>query len=187
MTDSKVYGIGIVAVAVLVIGVFTLPSEETFISVPPPVRAWIQASDGYDQVPISTDPYEITLSDNDQKSGIIHVANMSDITVEYPGEYFVMMAPQVGRDSTGGAKWVDFWFRVNDVDVPDSGVRAHLVNTADATDVIIMQTLIELNATDHINLMMGVESIGQGLGMHHIDPVGKPDIPSIIFTMYKVN
>ena len=185
MTDSKVYGIGIVAVAVLVIGVFTLPSEETFISVPPSTPVFFQGSDHQSQIPLTTDPTEMIIHSEDNIQGI-NIINSTDIMIEQKGDYFIIMAPQAGRDSTGGVKYIDFWFRINDVDLPNSNVKVTLANDADATDVTISQHIISLEIGDKINLIMAVESVGQGLGIYHSHPVGEPGIPSMIFSMYKI-
>jgi hypothetical protein len=57
----------------------------------------------------------------------------------------VIAAPQVGRISGNGPSSVDFWLRKNDLDIPNSNVRA-VIGTDESKDVIVNQTMMPFNA-----------------------------------------
>ena len=79
-----------------------------------------------------------------------------------------------------------FLVRINNVDVPNSNVRA-IVKDSCEKDVIITQTVTRLNSGDILNIMMSVEDPGEGLGIEAIQPAGEPLVPSIILTILQKN
>ena len=146
-----------------------------------------QLSDSTVQRPGVTTPVEITMDTNDKLIGITHseTVNPADITVDEAGNYILFAAPQVGRTSGTADRFVDFWFRKNDVDIANSNVRTVLTKTG-AKDVIVAQYIDTLDAGDKINIMMSIEVTGEGLGIETIEPSGEPRIPAIIFSMHRL-
>ena len=139
-----------------------------------------------DQRPETTDPVPVFMDQNDAIAGIEHSSeHPADIRITESGTYVVIAAPQVGRQSGTAPGAVDFWFRKNNQDIPNSTVRA-VIRENDDKDVIVNQTMMPFNAGDVINVMMAVERSGEGLGIEAIRTEGRPLIPSIIFSMHKI-
>jgi hypothetical protein len=143
-----------------------------------------QLSSSKDQRPTTTGPTKILLDTNDAISGIIHdpVNSPGDIKIKTGGAYIIIAAPQVGRLSGDEPRWVDIWFRLNDKDVPNSGVRLQLPNK-ELKDVIVSQSIIYVNEGDILSVWMSVEVANEGLGLEAINPPNEPRIPSIIFSI----
>ncbi len=126
------------------------------------------------------------MKQNDEISGIEHSEkNPGDISVNDDGVYVVIDAPQVGRTSGTGERFVDIWLRRNGKDIPNSNVR-NVVGTNGSKDVIVNQSMMSFKSGDVINVMMSVETPNEGLGIETIRPEGEPTIPSIIFSMHKI-
>ena len=139
-----------------------------------------------DQRPDTTEPVPVFMDQNDAISGIEHSnEHPADIRIVESGTYVVIAAPQVGRKSGNGVGSVDFWFRKNGTDIPDSNVRCTITDEKDK-DVIVNQTMMPFKAGDVLNVMMAVEKTGEGLGIEAIKTEGRPLIPSIIFSMHKI-
>jgi len=139
-----------------------------------------------DQRPDTTDPVAVVMDQNDAISGIEHSSDHpADIRIAQSGTYVVIAAPQIGRLSGDSPGHIDFWLRKNNVDIPNSNVRA-TIRTNDEKDVIINQTMMSFNAGDVLNVMMAVSKAGDGLGVEAIRTEGRPLIPSIIFSMHKI-
>lgn len=148
-------------------------------------RTHAQISDSTSQQPIVTTPIEISMDTDDDLSGITH-PTPQDIIVPETGTYFILAAPQTVRTSGAMPRFIDFWLRINDVDVVNSNVRVSLDKNSD-TDVILTQYNLDLTALDKINIMMSISATGEGLGIAAINPAGEPRIPSIIVTLIKIN
>jgi len=139
-----------------------------------------------DQRPDTTDPVPVFMDQNDAISGIEHTSeHPADIRIVDSGTYVVIAAPQIGRLSGDTPAYIDFWFRKNNTDIPNSNVRATLRNSEDK-DVIVNQTMMSFNAGDVLTVMMAVSKTGDGLGVEAIKTEGRPLIPSIIFSMHKI-
>ena len=139
-----------------------------------------------DQRPETTDPVPVFMDQNDSISGIEHsTKHPADIRITESGTYVVIAAPQIGRTSGNKPRSVDFWLRKNNKDIQNSNVRA-VIETAEDKDVIVNQTMLPFNAGDVLNVMMAVETTGEGLGIEAIQTEGRPLIPSIIFSMHKI-
>jgi hypothetical protein len=140
-----------------------------------------------DQRPDTTEPVPVFMDQNDEISGIGHLAeHPADIRIESSGTYVMIAAPQVGRNSgDGGSSSIDFWFRKNGQDIPNSNVRASLGENGQK-DVLVNQSMMPFQKGDVINVMMAVEKTGEGLGIEAIKTAGRPLIPSIIFSMHKI-
>lgn len=109
-----------------------------------------------------------------------------DIKIRQPGMYMIIAAPQAGRISGSTARWINFWLRINDVDLPNSNIQRILVDS-NQKDVIPLNVVTPLNTGDVLNLMMAAETTNEGLGIEKIEPDGEPMIPSIIVTMVQLD
>ena len=139
-----------------------------------------------DQRPDTTEAVPVFMDQNDEISGIEHsIESPADIRVSESGVYVLIAAPQVGRTSGDGTGHVDFWLRKNGQDIPNSNVRVAIRNNDDK-DVIVNQTMSAFKAGDVINVIMAVDTVGEGLGIEAIKTPGRPLIPSIIFSMHKI-
>jgi len=139
-----------------------------------------------DQRPDTIEPAPVFMDQNDAISGIEHSnESPADVRIMESGTYVVIAAPQVGRTSGEGARYVDFWLRNNNRDIANSNVRC-VLRTNENKDVIVNQTMMPFQAGDVINVMMAVEKTGEGLGIEAIKTEGRPLIPSIIFSMHKI-
>ena len=150
-------------------------------------RSFGQFSSSKTQRPDSTEPVEIELTDQEDMFGAEHTIDFiqGDIEIKKTGMYLIIAGPQIGKLSGDNARWIDFWLRVNNVDVPNSNVRA-VVKDACQKDVIVLQVLTRLNDGDTLNIMMSTESDNEGVGIEAIKPPGEPLIPSIILTIIEM-
>jgi len=150
-------------------------------------RAFGQFSSSITQRPESTDPIEIELTDQEDMFGGEHTIDFvqGDIEVKKSGMYLIMAAPQFGKTTGDTARWIDFWLRQNNVDIPNSNVRA-VIKDVCQKDVIVLQVLTRLNEGDTLNIMMSIEATGEGIGIEAIQPPGEPLIPSIILTIIQM-
>jgi len=60
-------------------------------------------------------------------------------------------------------RWIDLWLRVNNIDVPNSNIRAVLIDPEEKT-VAIMNSVLPLNRGDTLNIVMAAETIEEGMG-----------------------
>jgi len=150
-------------------------------------RSFGQFSSCRTQRPDSTDPVEIELTDQEDMFGGEHTIDFvqGDIEIKQSGMYLVIAGPQIGKLSGDNARWIDFWLRVNNVDVPNSNIRA-VFKDARQKDVIVLQVLTRLNDGDTLNIMMSTETADEGIGIEAIQPPGEPLIPSIILTIIQM-
>ncbi len=139
-----------------------------------------------DQRPDTTEPVPVFMDQNDGISGIEHSNDHpADIGISESGVYVLIAAPQVGRKSGDKSESVDFWLRKNGKDIPNSNVRC-TIRTNEDKDVIVNQTMSAFKAGDVLNVMMAIDTVGDGLGIEAIQTDGRPLIPSIIFSMHKI-
>ena len=150
-------------------------------------RAFGQFSSSRTQRPESTDPVEIRLTDQEDEFGAEHSIDFvqGDIEIKISGMYLIIAGPQIGKTTGDNARWMDFWLRVNNVDVPNSNIRA-VIKDACQKDVVVLQTLTKLNKGDILNVMMSVEVASEGLGIEAIQPPGEPLVPSLILTVLQM-
>jgi hypothetical protein len=150
-------------------------------------RSFGQFSSSKTQRPDTTDPVEIELTDQEDMFGAEHSIDFiqGDIEIKKTGMYFIIAGPQIGKLKGNDARFIDFWLRVNNVDLPNSNVRA-VVKDACQKDVIVLQVLTRLNDGDTLNIMMSTETSDEGVGIEAIKPPGEPLIPSIILTMIQM-
>jgi len=150
-------------------------------------RAFGQFSSRDTQRPESTDPIEIKLTEQEDMFGGEHTIDFvqGDIEIKKSGMYLIIAGPQIGKLSGDQPRWIDFWLRSNNVDIPNSNIRA-VIKDACHKDVIVLQVLTRLNSGDTLNIMMSTETVDEGLGIEAIQPIGEPLIPSIILTIIQM-
>ena len=151
------------------------------------IAEYVQMMSMLDQRPNTTEPVPILMDQNDAASKIWHSSKRhGDVRISESSTYVVIAVSQVGRLLGNGASNVDFWLRKNGKDIPNTNVRCTL-QTDQNKDVIVNQVMMPFQADDVINVMMAIEKTGEGLGIEIIKTEGKPTIPSMIFSMHKIN
>ena len=80
-----------------------------------------QISSTIDQRPATTSPVAVIMNQNDEISGIEHKLDKpTDIKILDSAVYVVVVAPQIGRTSGSEPRYIDFWYRKNGNDIPNS-------------------------------------------------------------------
>ncbi len=133
-------------------------------------------------------PIEIQLDSQEDVAGGVHTIDFDkgDIIVKQSGMYLIIAGPQVGKNQGTRNRWIDFWLRVNNVDVPNSNIRRVLTDSQEK-EVIPLNAVIPLNRGDNMNIMMAAETDTEGIGIEAIEPDGEPFIPSIIVTIVQLD
>ena len=136
----------------------------------------------------SLKPKEIELDIQEDVAGGVHTIDFEkgDIMVKQSGMYLIIAAPQVGKTRGTRNRWIDFWVRVNNIDVPYSNIRRVLTDSQEK-DVIPLNMVTPLNRGDTLNIMMSRETENEGIGIEAIEPDGEPAIPSIIVTIVQLD
>jgi hypothetical protein len=149
---------------------------------------YAQLSSAVSQLPKGDTPLTVSMESNDALKGLVHSDKdkTGEITVKTPGVYFVVAAIQVGKDYGDTDEWVDVWLKQNGKDVDNSGCR-QAIKDPKFTTVLVCQGIAECKGGDVFNVSISASSTGKGLGIKAIKPKGEPVIPSIIFSMYKIN
>ena len=82
-------------------------------------------------------PFEIELDTQEDVAGGVHTIDFdkSDIIIKQSGMYLIIAAPQIGKARGTRSRWMDFWVRVNNVDVPHSNIR-RVITDSQEKDVI---------------------------------------------------
>jgi hypothetical protein len=121
-------------------------------------------------------------------AGGVHTIDFDkgDIVMKQSGMYLLVAGPQIGKVRGTTPRWIDFWVRVNNIDVPNSNIRAVLQDPQEKT-VVPMNSVLPLNRGDTMNIMMATETIDEGMGLEAIEPDGEPTIPSIIVTVVQLD
>jgi hypothetical protein len=150
-------------------------------------KAFGQFSSNKTQRPKTLEPTKIQLDIQEDMQGNEHLISFEkcEVTIEKTGMYLIIVGAQVGRERTSPDSWIDFWLRINGIDVPNSNIRFSSVNH-DQKDVAMTQCVTHLGKTDHLNLMMSVSNLDDGLGIEAIQPEGEPMIPSVILTILQL-
>jgi len=133
-------------------------------------------------------PVEIELDIQEDIAGGVHSIDFEkgDIMIKQSGMYLIIAAPQVGKTRGTRNRWIDFWVRVNNVDVAYSNIRRVLTDSQEK-DVIPLNMVTSLNRGDTMNIMMSGETENEGIGIEAIEPDGEPAIPSIIVTIVQLD
>ena len=134
-------------------------------------------------------PMLVEMNSNDALAGLDHSDKVKTdtITVKTAGAYFIVAAVQVGKDAAGETgDYLDIWLKQNGKDVDNSGCR-QVIHDSKFTTVMVSQGVSECKAGDTFQVAIAASAPGKGIGIKAIKPAGEPVIPSIIFSMYKIN
>ncbi len=152
-------------------------------------KAFGQFSSSRSQRITTVVPVEIRLDSQEDVAGGIHSIDFDDdgdIIIKQSGMYLIIAAPQIGKIKGIRTRWIDFWLKVNNVDLANSNVRRVLTDPQEK-DVISLNVVTPLNRGDTINIMMASETESEGIGIEAIEPEGEPTIPSIIVTIVQLD
>jgi hypothetical protein len=131
---------------------------------------------------------EVQLDSQEEVAGGAHSIDFDkgDILIKQSGMYLIIAAPQLGKSRGTRNRWIDFWLRVNNVDVANSNVRRVLTDSQEK-DVVPLNAVTFLNRGDTLNVMMSAETDNEGIGIEFIEPDDEPAIPSIIITIVQLD
>ena len=151
-------------------------------------KAFGQFSSNKTQRPNTLKPIEIVLDAQEDVAGGVHTIDFDrgDIVIRQSGMYLLIASPQIGKVRGTTPRWVDFWVRVNNIDVPNSNIRAVIMDPQEKT-VVSLNSVLPINRGDTLNIMMAAETIDEGIGVEAIEPDGEPTIPSIIVTLVQLD
>ena len=151
-------------------------------------KAFGQFSSSKTQRPNTLKPTEVELDAQEDVAGGVHTIDFEkgDIVIKQSGMYLLIAGPQIGKVKGTTPRWIDFWVRVNNVDVPNSNTRAVVTDPQEKT-VVPMNAVLPLNRGDTMNIMTATETIDEGIGLEAIQPDGEPTIPSIIVTVVQLD
>jgi hypothetical protein len=147
-----------------------------------------QFSSSLSQRPTAIGATPIILDSQEETYGKEHQMDFNEVgevTITVSGTYLIIAGLQISKLVGDKPRWIDFWVRVNNVDLRNSNVRAVLQDHT-SKDVVITQTISRLKKKDKLNIMMSVEVADEGMGIESIQPVDEPLIPSIIFTVLQL-
>jgi len=142
---------------------------------------YLQASSLEDQFATDTKPKLIAMDSTDAAAGITNKAGV--VTVPEDGVYFVVAAGQIGTKS-GAKGTVRLWLRQNGKDVDNSNCEQSILDPA-FTTVLVSQGIGEFKKGDTLQAVFSGSA--PGLGIIVRKPAGEAAVPSIIFSMYKIN
>jgi hypothetical protein len=141
---------------------------------------YIQASSEEDQIAKDTKPTKITMGSTDAAKGLKN--DKGTIILNESGTYFNIVGVQVG--SRGGTGLVRLFFKTNGKDVDNSNCE-QLIPTPDFTTVMISQGVGEYKKGDKVEAWMSGSVAG--IGLVYKKPAGEPAVPSVIFSMWKID
>jgi len=109
--------------------------------------------------------------------------NKGTIAVQQDGVYFAIAAGQVGSAEGNGQGSVRLWLRKGGRDVEKSNAEQTI--QGDYTTVLVTQGVGEAKAGSRFQLFHA--ATGTGVGLVAVEPKGEPAVPSMIFTMVRVD
>lgn len=125
----------------------------------------------------------ITFNNTDLSNGVFLGSPTSRIVVANEGVYNFDTSFQLDK-TTGGVGIFDFWFRLNGVNVTDSGSRIQIQGN-NAEIFSSLNYFFELKANDFIELMFSVSDLTVELKTFAA-AAPHPGIPSIILTVNEI-
>jgi hypothetical protein len=130
----------------------------------------------------------VTMDSNDALGGLEHddKGKGADVTIKTDGVYFMVAAIQVAKEKGDSDDYIDVWMKQNGKDVDNSGCR-QVIKDPKFTTVLVCQGIAECKAGDKFNVVISSNAPDNGVGIVKIAPKGEPAIPSIIFSIYKIN
>jgi hypothetical protein len=123
----------------------------------------------------------VTLNQTDASKEIDN--DKGTITVKKAGFYFVIAAGQVANTKGSGKGSTRLWVRQNGQDVANSNTEQSVVDKY--TAVLVCQGVGEVKAGDKLQLVQSAK--GSSVGMVASTPKGEPVVPSMIFSLVKVD
>jgi hypothetical protein len=153
----------------------------------PPGPMYAQLSSGLSQK-ASAEGTLVTMDSNDALGGLVHddKGKSPDVVIKADGVYFMVAAIQVGKQMGNADDYIDVWMKQNGKDVDNSGCRQTLKDPK-FTTVLVCQGIAECKAGDKFNVVISTNAPSDGVGIVKIAPKGEPAIPSIIFSIYKID
>jgi hypothetical protein len=146
--------------------------------------AYAQLSSLTTQVPTSGIPTNVRLDSIDALKNLELDATKEKIVIKESGIYLLLAAGQIGSTNQVTAGYVDFWYLKNGKSVPNSNGRMS-VDPANATGVLMLQSVMELHAGD--TLSIAYISSGASIGFVFTRPDNEPAIPSMVWTILKID
>lgn len=149
---------------------------------------YAQLSSLRSQIPSSIIPHVIFMEHTDGINNLEVKDSGTKVVVKNSGTYFIVVAAQIGSTkenvNRGG---VDLWLVENDKPVANSNTRQS-VQGEQPTAVLVSQSVMELKAGDTISAAYSVSDASEKVGLIATPSItGEPAIPSVIFTMFKLN
>jgi len=161
-----------------------LPSSADAISDAAPYGLFLNNTD---QFAASTTATAVVEFDSEEFSNGVYLDNDTEVYVENYGIYNVQFSAQLANNAND-QQYAEIWFRVNNVDIPNSasrfdiaarksaGVKSHVVGT--------VNTFLELFPGDYVELAGTVSSTDVSLEHFPADVVlPRPAIPAVIFSV----
>lgn len=145
--------------------------------------SYAQLSSIVDQVAANTGPNVVAMESTDAASGVKN--ENGRVTIAEEGTYFVIAAAQVGGLDGGSVTGsVKLWVRLNGQDVPNTNTEQY-IQSPEFTAVQVCQGVYYLKSGDVLEVVYSATK--PGLGMIVRKPENEPFIPSIIFSIFKID
>ncbi len=109
--------------------------------------------------------------------------NKGSIAINQDGIYFAIAAGQVGGTGSKSAGSLRLWLRKGGIDVAKSNTEQTI--TSNYTTVLVSQGICEAKQGNRLQLFHSAR--GTGVGLIATQPKGEPAIPSMIFTLVKID
>jgi len=151
-------------------------------------KAFGQFSSNKTQRPFTVKPYVIELDAQEDAVVASYEVdfNKGNILIKQNGVYLLIACPQISKVRGTTPRWIDFWVRVNNINIPNSNIRTVLVDPEEKM-VVPLNLVWPLRTGDTINIIMAVETNDEGIGIEAIIPDSEPTIPSIIVTVVQLD
>jgi hypothetical protein len=146
--------------------------------------AYAQLSTFTTQLPVSLGDSKVRLEVVDAIKNVELSSQKEEIIIKKDGVYFFLFSAQGGAITPGARGHVDVWLIKNNIALPNSGSRLTIENTS-TTGSLISQYVLMLKNGDTISL--GFSASGPGLGLIFIQPDNQPAIPSLCFSLFKID
>ena len=109
--------------------------------------------------------------------------NKGNIAIDQDGIYLMIAAGQVGSAQSKSAGSLRLWLRKGGFDIAKSNVEQTVLSNF--TAVLVSQAVGEIKQGDRLQLYYSAR--GPGVGLVASQPKGEPAVPSMIFTLVKVD
>jgi hypothetical protein len=147
-------------------------------------EAYGQFSNRGNIVPADVNPFLVTYV-ADEMRGMLLISSIG-ITIQEKGIYIVINGGQIAKTGGGGAAhFLDMWLRKNGVDIPNTGVRNTIIQTAE-TKVMVLNWAGALDIGDVLQKYIAVSNSAVGLGLYTLSNTVGALIPADIFTVVKI-